>query len=367
MGKADNDPKFVQVRHEEMAAFEAVGYAKFSGRVGVCMATSGPGAIHLLNGLYDATARPRSGRGHRRARPAARPWAVPTNKRSTCQSLFKDVCHQYVQTASVPQQLPNLIDRAFRALSTAPPTCIIIPSDLQELEYEPPPTPSRWSLPAWGSTGPRSRPTTTAPPGGRDPQRRSSGWPSWSAAEHAGHGEEVTEVADRLGAGVAKALLGQGRPGDDLRLVTGSIGLLGTRPSYEMMVDCDTILTVGSSFPYTQFMPEFGQARGVQIDIDGKQIGMRYPYEVNMVADAKSALQPFCRCWSTKVGPVVAGDHRIERGRLVGDRRGPGHERQRQARVRQSAATGLGTQRGIPGNAIVAADSGPPPTGTPDS
>ena len=137
-GRADNDPKFVQVRHEEMAAFAAVGYAKFSGRVGVCTATSGPGAIHLLNGLYDAlldhvpvvaivgqTSRSAMGGSYQ--------------QEVDLQSLFKDVCHQYVQTASVPQQLPNLVDRAFRvALAERAPTCIIIPSDLQELEYEAP-------------------------------------------------------------------------------------------------------------------------------------------------------------------------------------------------------------------------------------
>src|SRR6201999_2208715 len=106
---------------------------------------------------------------------------------------------------------------------------------------------------------------------------------------------EVVQVAETLGAGVAKDLLGKDVLPDDLPFVTGSIGLLGTRPSYELMRDCDTLLTVGSSFPYTQFMPEFGQARAIQIDVDAKPIGMRYPYEVNLVADDKwawAALRP---------------------------------------------------------------------------
>ena len=174
-GRADNDPKFVQVRHEEMAAFEAVGFAKFSGRVGVCVATSGPGAIHLLNGLYDAlldhvpvvaivgqTSRSAMGGSYQ--------------QEVDLQALFKDVCHQYVQTASVPQQLPNLIDRAFRvALTERAPTCIIIPSDLQERSTKLPPTPSKWSPPAWASTGPRSPRMATLRPCRRDPQRRRAG------------------------------------------------------------------------------------------------------------------------------------------------------------------------------------------------
>ena len=288
--RADNDPKFVQVRHEEMAAFEAVGFAKFSSRVSVCVATSGPGAIHLLNGLYDAlldhvpvvaivgqTSRSAVGGSYQ--------------QEVDLQALFKDVCHQYVQTASVPQQLPNLIDRAFRiALTERAPTCIIIPSDLQEAEYEAPTHAFKMVPSSLGIDWPE-----VSPDGGSLARAAEILNAGERVAILVGGGargarDEVIEVADRLGAGVAKALLGKDVLEDALNFVTGSIGLLGTRPSYEMMNGCDTILTVGSSFPYTQFMPELGQARGVQIDIDGKQIGMRYPYEVNMVADARSAL-----------------------------------------------------------------------------
>ena len=207
-------------------------------------------------------------------------------------SLFKDCCHHFVEMATVPQQFPNLIDRAFRvAMATHSPTCIIVPSDVQELEYAPP-THAFKMVPS--SVG-IDWPTPVADDGAIA-----------KAAEILNAGEKVAilvgqgargarprfiEVADLLGAGVAKALLGKDVLSDELPFVTGSIGLLGTRPSYEMMMDCDTVLTVGSNFPYTQFMPKFDQARGIQIDRDGSFIGMRYPYELNIVADAAAALQ----------------------------------------------------------------------------
>ena len=123
------------------------------------------------------------------------------------------------------------------------------------------------------------------------------------------------QVAELLGAGIAKPLLGKDVLSDELPYVTGSIGLLGTRPSYEMMMHCDTLLTVGSSFPYTQFLPAFDQARAVQIDIDGKFIGMRYPYEVNLVGDAAATLQALIphlkrkedRSWREAIEAGVAG------------------------------------------------------------
>ncbi len=290
-GRAENRPQFVQARHEEMAAFEAVGYAKFSGNPGVCMATSGPGAIHLLNGLYDAASDHVPvvaivGQTNRSAMGGSYQQEVDLL------ALFKDVCHHYVQMATVPEQFPNLIDRALRtAVAEGAPTCVIIPADVQELEYSPPEhafkmVPSSLGV-AW--------PTVSADD---DVIRR--------AAEILNAGEKVAilvgqgargaraeliQVADALGAGVAKALLGKDVLPDDLPFVTGSIGLLGTRPSYELMSECDTLLTVGSSFPYTQFLPEFGQARAIQIDRDASYIGMRYPYELNLVADAAQALR----------------------------------------------------------------------------
>src|ERR1700685_2134371 len=299
-GRAENDPMFVQSRHEEMSAFEAVGYAKFTGRFGVCMATSGPGAIPLLNGLYDAkldhvpvvaivgqTSRSAMGGSYQ--------------QEVDLLTLFKDVASEYVQMVTVPEQLPNVLDRAIRvAIAERAPTAIIIPSDVQELPYSAP-THAFKMVPSslgvdWS--------TTTADDQGiaKAAEILNAGSKVAILAGQGARGarKELEQVADLLGAGVAKPLLGKDVLSDELPYVTGSIGLLGTRPSYDMMQGCDTLLTVGSSFPYTQFLPEFGQARAVQIDIDGKYIGMRYPYEVNLVGDAAATLRALIPLLRTK-------------------------------------------------------------------
>lgn len=290
-GRAGNKPKFIQSRHEEMSAFEAVGYAKFTGKFGLCMATSGPGAVHLLNGLYDAkldhvpvvaivgqTSRSAMGGSYQQEVDLA--------------SLFKDCCHQFVETAMVPAQFPNLIDRAIRiALTTKSPTCIIVPSDLQEAEYQPPQHAFKQVPSSLGFAQPRLSPDDEAISRAADILNSGAKVAILVGQGARGARQELLQVADLLGAGVAKALLGKDVLADDLPFVTGSIGLLGTRPSYELMMGCDTLLTVGSSFPYTQFMPQLDQARAVQIDADGAMIGMRYPYEVNIVADAQAALR----------------------------------------------------------------------------
>jgi pyruvate dehydrogenase (quinone) len=290
-GRADNEPKFVQSRHEEMSAFEAVGYSKFTGRVGVCMATSGPGAIHLLNGLYDAKLDHVPvvaivGQTNRSAMGGSYQQEVDLL------SLFKDVASDYVQMVTVPEQLPNVLDRAIRvALTERAPTAIIIPADVQELAYSAPThafkmVPSSIGM-EWPATAPDDEAIIRAAEilnaGGKVAILAGSG--------ARGARAELEQVAELLGAGVAKPLLGKDVLSDELPFVTGSIGLLGTRPSYELMKNCDTLLAVGSSFPYTQFLPAFDQARGVQIDIDGKMIGMRYPYEVNLVGDAAATLR----------------------------------------------------------------------------
>jgi pyruvate dehydrogenase (quinone) len=290
-GRADNQPKFVQSRHEEMSAFEAVGYSKFTGRVGVCMATSGPGAIHLLNGLYDAKLDHVPvvaivGQTNRSAMGGSYQQEVDLL------SLYKDVASEYVQMVTVPEQLPNVLDRAIRvALTEQAPTAIIIPADVQELAYSAPTHAFKMVPSSIGMEWPRTAPDDEA-------IIRAAGILNAGAkvAILAGSGArgaraELEQVAELLGAGVAKPLLGKDVLSDELPYVTGSIGLLGTRPSYELMQGCDTLLTVGSSFPYTQFLPAFDQARGVQIDIDGKMIGMRYPYEVNLVGDAAATLR----------------------------------------------------------------------------
>jgi pyruvate dehydrogenase (quinone) len=290
-GRADNQPRFVQSRHEEMSAFAAVGYAKFSGRIGVCMATSGPGAIHLLNGLYDAKLDHVPvvaivGQTNRSALGGSFQQEVDLL------SLFKDVAGDYVQTVTVPQQLPNVLDRAIRtALTRRAPTAVIVPNDVQELAYEPPTHEFKMVPSSLGIEWPVVTADETGLRRAADLLNEGRKVAMLVGQGARGARAEVETVADLLGAGVAKALLGKDVLSDELRYVTGSVGLLGTRPSYEMMNDCDTLLTIGSSFPYTQFMPHLDQARGVQIDIDGAMVGMRYPYEVNLVGDAGATLR----------------------------------------------------------------------------
>ncbi|GFM19365.1 MULTISPECIES: thiamine pyrophosphate-requiring protein [Mycobacteriaceae] len=309
-GRSDNQPRFVQARHEEMAAFQATGYAKFSGRVGVCMATSGPGAIHLLNGLYDAKLDHVPvvaivGQTERSAMGGSYQQEVDL------QALYKDVASEYLVEVNVSSQLPNALDRAMRtAITRRAPTALIIPSDLQEEPYEPPSHAFKQV--------PSSDPSIVSPMLAPRPDQVSQAAEILNAGEKVailvgqgarGAADQVRQVAEITGAGVAKALLGKDVLPDDIPYVTGAIGLLGTRPSYEMMMDCDTLLIVGSNFPYTQFMPKFGQARAIHIDIDGTLIGMRYPTELNMVADAATALDALIpllqrkqdRSWQEKI------------------------------------------------------------------
>ncbi|MFF2197757.1 thiamine pyrophosphate-requiring protein [Streptomyces sp. NPDC058157] len=290
-GRAKDAPRFIQARHEEMAAFEAVGYAKFSGRTGVCAATSGPGAIHLLNGLYDAKLDhvpvvALVGQTDRSAMGGSYQQEVDLL------SLYKDVASDYCQMVTVPAQLPNVLDRALRiAAARRTVTAVILPADVQELDYEPPAHAFKQVPSSLGVT--RYAPVPADEEIRRAARILNSGE---KTAILVGQGArcaraEVEQVAELLGAGVAKALLGKDVLPDTLPYVTGSIGLLGTRPSYEMMRDCDTLLVVGSSFPYTQFLPEFGQARAVQIDIEPALVGLRYPFELNLVGDAAETLR----------------------------------------------------------------------------
>jgi pyruvate dehydrogenase (quinone) len=312
--RADDNPMFIQSRHEEMSAFEAVGYAKFTGRLGVCMATSGPGAIHLLNGLYDAKLDHVPvvaivGQTNRSAMGGSYQQEVDLL------SLFKDVASEYVQMVTVPEQLPNVLDRAIRvALAERAPTAIIIPSDVQELEYSAPTHAFKMVPSSIGVDWPTAVADDAAIARAAEVLNAGSKVAILAGSGARGARAELVEIAALLGAGVAKPLLGKDVLSDDLPYVTGSIGLLGTRPSYELMMDCDTLLTVGSSFPYTQFMPDFGQARAVQIDIDAKYIGMRYPYEVNLVGDAAATLRALIphltrkedRSWQEKIESNVA-------------------------------------------------------------
>jgi len=285
-------PEFVQARHEEMAAFMACAHAKFTGELGVCMATSGPGAVHLLNGLYDAKLdhQPVLAIVGQQARAGL---GGNYQQEIDLQSLFKDVAHEFVEMAMVPEQIRHLVDRACRiALAERTVTALIIPNDLQEANAVAQPPHKHGTVHSGpGFERPRVVPTddeldraaAVLNAGNRVAMLIGQG------ALHASGA--VDDVADVLGAGVAKALLGKAALPDDLPYVTGSIGLLGTRPSWTLMQECDTLLMVGSSFPYSEFLPEEGAARGVQIDIDGRMLGIRYPMEVNLVGDSAETLR----------------------------------------------------------------------------
>jgi pyruvate dehydrogenase (quinone) len=354
-GRAKNEPQFVQARHEEMAAFEAVGYAKFSGNVGVCVATSGPGAIHLLNGLYDAKLDHVPvvaivGQTERSAMGGSYQQEVDLL------SLYKDVCSDYVQMCTVPQQLPNLIDRAIRiALTEHAPTCIIFPSDVFDLPYEAPEHAFKQVPSSVGMTVATAQPDAAAVQEAADILNAGEKVALLVGQGARGCQAELAQIADLLGAGAAKALLGKDVLSDELPWVTGSIGLLGTTASYHMMMDCDTLLTVGSNFPYTQFLPKLDQARAIQIDRSGKWIGMRYPYELNLVGDAKATLQALIPLLHRK-------EDRSWRDEIEGN---VSHWWETMQREALSEADPVNPMRifhelssRLPDNAIVAADSG---------
>jgi len=281
---------FIQARHEEEAAFMASGHAKLTGEVGVCLATSGPGAIHLLNGLYDAKLdrKPVVAIVGQSVRMAI---GGHFQQEVDLLSLFKDVASDFVQVCTTPEQARHLIDRALRiAKAQRTVTAIIFPNDVQELQAGEPPA-------AHGSihTGADYRQPMVVPQAG-DLQRAAEilnkgekvavliGAGAWNAPE------EVVAVCDTLQAGIAKALLAKAVLPDDLPFSTGQIGLLGTKPSWEMMRDCDTLLMIGTTFPYSEFLPREGQAKCVQIDIDPTMLSLRYPADVALVGDAGETL-----------------------------------------------------------------------------
>jgi pyruvate dehydrogenase (quinone) len=291
MNRAPDKLEFIQARHEEMAAFMASAYAKFTGELGVCIATSGPGASHLLTGLYDARLdhQPVLALVGQQARTAI---GAHYQQELDLQSMFKDVAGAYVQTAMTPGQVRHLMDRAIRtAISERKVAALVFPNELQDLPYEDPPRKHGSVFSGVGYHKPKVVPYEA------DLNR---------AAELLNAGEkvailvgagalqatdEVIEVAEKLGAGCAKALLGKAALPDDLPWVTGSIGLLGTEPSAKMMSECDTFLMIGSGFPYAEFLPEPGKAKGVQIDIKADMLSIRYPMDVNLVGDAKETLK----------------------------------------------------------------------------
>jgi pyruvate dehydrogenase (quinone) len=356
LARGEDRIEFIQVRHEEMSAFMACGHAKFTGEVGVCLATSGPGAIHLLNGLYDAKLdhQPVVAIVGQQARSAL---GGSYQQEVDLLTLFKDVAHEYVHMVSSPEQVRHLVDRAMRiAQAERTVTCLVVPNDVQTMDAVEQPEHVHGTIHS-GIGHPRPH---VIP---RDDDLDAAA-AVLNAGERVamlvGQGalhatDEVIETAELLGAGVAKALLGKAAVPDDVPFVTGSVGLLGTRPSYELMMGCDTLLVVGSSFPYSEFLPEEGQARGVQIDIDPRMIAIRYPMDVQLVGDAAETLRALIprlqrkddRAWREKIDEEVGEWWRLleERALIEADPINP-----------QRVFTELSPR--LPDNCILTADSG---------
>jgi pyruvate dehydrogenase (quinone) len=292
LDRAHDKIRFILTPHEEVAAFMACAHAKFSGEVGVCLATSGPGAIHLLNGLYDA-------------KKDFQPVVAIVGQQATTAlgsdymqeidlvSLFKDVAHHYVHMASTPVQVRTLVDQALRiAKAERTVTCIIIPQDVQEQPaVASPPRQHGTVLTGIGYTEPRIVPQNDELQRAADVLNAGEKVAMLVGAGALHATDEVMAVAERLGAGVSKALLGKAAIPDDVPYCTGPIGLLGSKPSYNMMMQCDTLFMVGTSFPYTEFLPQEGQARGVQIDIQPRMLSLRYPMEVPLHGETQMTLQ----------------------------------------------------------------------------
>ncbi|WP_126224903.1 thiamine pyrophosphate-requiring protein [Burkholderia ambifaria] len=291
LSRAEGKIEFIQARHEEMAAFMASAHAKFTGELGVCVATSGPGATHLVTGLYDARLdhMPVLAIVGQQARAAL---GGHYQQEVDLPALLKDVAGAFVQLAVVPAQVRHLVDRAVRiALGARTVTALVLPSDLQELDYAPPKRAHGTVHSGVGYTPPKVVPYADDLQRAADVLNAGKKVAMLVGAGALNATDEVIAVADRLGAGAAKALLGKAALPDDLPWVTGSIGLLGTKPSYELMTECDTLLVVGSGFPYSEFLPKEGQARGVQIDLKADMLSLRYPMEVNLVGDSAETLR----------------------------------------------------------------------------
>jgi len=315
LNRAEGKIQFIQVRHEEMAAFMACAHAKFTGEVGVCIATSGPGAIHLLNGLYDAKM------DHQPVlaivgQQATTALGADYQQEVDLISLFKDVAGDYVHMAANPASFRQLVDRGMRiAMAHRTVTCIILPNDVQEMDArEAPPRQHGSTFTGIGYSAPSIIPKTEDLQRAADVLNEGEKVAILIGAGARDAADEVMEVADLLGAGVAKALLGKDVLPDDLPYMVGGIGLLGTKPSWDLMMDCDTLFMIGSGFPYSEFLPKEGQARGVQIDLAPRMLGLRYPMEVNLHGDSKLTLQALIplldrktsRAWRKKIEDGVS-------------------------------------------------------------
>jgi pyruvate dehydrogenase (quinone) len=290
--KNDDKPRFIQARHEELAAFLACAHAKFTQTVGVCLATSGPGAIHLLNGLYDAKL------DHQPVvaivgQSATTALGSQYQQEVDLQTLFKDVASEYCVTVSSPAAARHAIDRALRiALDQRTVTCVIFPKDIQEEKAVPePPQRHDHALTGIGCPTPYMIPSPSDLEASAKLLNEGKRVAMLVGAGALRAGAEVLEIAELLGAGIAKSWLGKAVVPESVAYCTGHIGLLGTKPSWDLMQDCDTLLVVGSSFPYGEFYPRAGKAKGVQIDVDGRLLSLRYPMDVNLKGDAKQTLR----------------------------------------------------------------------------
>jgi pyruvate dehydrogenase (quinone) len=352
--RIDGAIQFIQVRHEEMAAFMACAHAKYTGEVGVCMGTSGPGAVHLLNGLYDAKM------DHVPVvaivgQAATTALGSDYQQEVDLQQLMEDVS-EYVYTVSSPEAARHIIDRAFRtAIGMRTVATVIFPKDIQEQSYEEPPHKHNTAHSSVGIC------TPIVVPKPADLQRAADilnacERPAMLVGAGALHAtEDVIAVAERLGAGIAKALLGKAAVPDDEPLCTGTIGLLGTATSYAMMRECDALLMVGTFFPYSEFLPKEGQARGIQIDIDPRNLGIRYPTEVNLVGDSAATLRELLpllkqrtdRSWRDKIADTKKKweEQELSRAEVTGTSINP-----------QKVFVALDRQ--LPENAILSGDAG---------
>ncbi|SAK99657.1 thiamine pyrophosphate protein [Caballeronia calidae] len=356
LNRANGKIEFIQARHEEMAAFMASAHAKFTGELGVCIATSGPGAAHLITGLYDARLdhMPVLAIVGQQARAAL---GGHYQQEVDLAAMFKDVAGAFVQQASVPAQIRHLVDRAVRiALSERKVTALVLPNDLQDLEYEPPGRKHGTLHSGVGYRAPKTVPYADDLQRAADVLNAGKKVAILVGAGALQATDEVIAVADKLGAGVAKALLGKAALPDDLPFVTGSIGLLGTEPSYKLMNECDTLFMIGSGFPYSEFLPKEGAARGVQIDIKADMLSIRYPMEVNLVGDSAETLRALLPLLQQKTDRAWRDD--IE-GWLAD------WWKKLENRAIEPAKGGVNPQRTVwelsprvPANAIVTSDSG---------
>ena len=326
LNRAKGKIRFIQARHEEMAAFMACAHAKFTGELGVCIATSGPGASHLITGLYDARMdhMPVLAISGQQARNAL---GGHYQQELDLVSLFKDVAGAFVEQASAPAQVRHLLDRAVRtAVGERRVTALILPNDLQDLEYTPPPHQHGTLHSGVGYRKPKVVPYEEDLRRAADVLNAGKKVAILVGAGALHATDEVIAIAEKLGAGVAKALLGKAVVPDELPWVTGSIGLLGTEPSDNLMAGCDTLLMIGSGFPYAEFLPGEGQARGVQIDLQPDMLSLRYPMEVNLQGDSADTLRALLplieektdRAWRKKIeGWRADWDKTLEKRALV--------------------------------------------------